>query len=116
MKILLFFASLALVAFVGCSDSGDSPTSPPPNNGGGDTTVVVSFASDIAPLITGTGCLGASCHGDGATQGGLSLGSGSYNDVKTASGSHGPIVVVGSAGLFCYYYHELLPVVLLVSK
>ena len=90
---LLFILSLLIV---GCSDSGDAPTSP--NTGSGGTTVdSVSFDLDIFPLIASHNCLNSGCHGTGSSSGGMTLGSGTYTNIINASGDHGPIIVPGNA-------------------
>lgn len=91
---------LAAVIVVGCSDSGDDPPTSP--NGGGTTDTIVSFAGDIQPIIQAKGCTNGSCHG-AATQSGLALGSGTYNDVINASGNNGAFVVPGFADSSNFY-------------
>ncbi len=55
------------------------------------------FSVDIRPIITSVGCTAGGCHGTGSSQGGMTLGSGTYSQVLAASGTHGKIVVSGNA-------------------
>ncbi len=58
--------------------------------------VLVSFDSEVKPIIQSR-CAITACHGSGFSQGGMTLGSGSYNSVVNASGDNGMIVVSGNA-------------------
>jgi hypothetical protein len=55
------------------------------------------FSADIQPILSTSGCTVSGCHGTGSAQGNMTLGSGSYDEVLTASGLHGKIVVPGDA-------------------
>ncbi len=99
MKKLLLVFTISL-AIIGCSDSGDSPTAP---TGGGGLIDTVSFATDIAPLITGNSCLNSGCHGNGSSTGGFSFGSASYNAVMSASGTNGSLIIAGNAASSNFY-------------
>lgn len=94
---LVFMASLFMVSY-GCSDYGSSPG----NSNGGDPVDTVSFAADIRDtLIVNCGQVG--CHGGGAVQGGLLLGTLTWSEVINASGTHGPVIVAGNASLSNLY-------------
>ncbi len=101
MKMLKLALLILPIFILGCSDSGDSPTAP--SNGGGGTVTDPSFATDIAPLIVGNNCLNSGCHGSGSISGGLSLGSGSYSDIRNGAGLHGAIITVNNAASSNFY-------------
>ncbi|RME20983.1 MAG: hypothetical protein D6800_12600, partial [Candidatus Zixiibacteriota bacterium] len=56
----------------------------------------VSFATDIQPILQSR-CAVSFCHGSGFTSGGMTMGGATYNEIISASGFHGPIVVGGDA-------------------
>lgn len=62
-----------------------------------DGIVTVSFSTDVAPILSSR-CAIAGCHGSGSVSGGMTLGGASWSEVRNASGSHGPIIIVGNSG------------------
>ncbi|HWR82721.1 MAG TPA: Calx-beta domain-containing protein [Candidatus Deferrimicrobium sp.] len=69
-----------------------------------DAVGLVSFSAQVRPLFDNFGCLAQGCHGGGSSEGGLALGDGSYATVRTATGSHGAIIVAGNASASSLYY------------
>jgi len=61
-----------------------------------DGAAGVSFANDVRPLLVNN-CAIANCHGNGFSQGGMTMGNATYNEIMAASGTHGVIVVSGSS-------------------
>lgn len=95
LMIFLASASLFLVSF-GCTDFGTQPDNSPNNSGGGVFFDTVYYAGEIRDtLVKYCGAIG--CHGGGTVQGGLLMGSFTWNEITNASGDHGPIIVPGDA-------------------
>jgi len=87
----VFFGGFTILMALACADYGNAPIGP---GGGGIDSV--SFAADIRGTLIAS-CAKVDCHGSGIIQGGLLLGTVSWNEIINASGNHGQIIVVGNA-------------------
>ncbi|KAA3635782.1 MAG: hypothetical protein DWP97_04095 [Calditrichaeota bacterium] len=100
-KLTFLFLLCSFLLLIGCSDEGSAPT----GSSGGTNPVdtIVNFATDVRPIIQSNGCLGGSCHGGSASNGGLNLGSAEYSEIISANGTNGAFVVANSSATSTFY-------------
>lgn len=81
MKIYINLCLLLVAGLMSsCNDLGD-PVQPQST----------SFSQSIQPLISSR-CAVFACHGGGSSEGGLSFGAATYDSIRFAAGTHGPVI------------------------
>lgn len=62
----------------------------------------VSFASQVRPILLNR-CATSGCHGTGSRSGGYTMGNALYDNIRSAIGTHGAIVVPGNSSASSLY-------------
>jgi hypothetical protein len=73
-----------------CADYGEAPMGP----GGGNT--VVTFSGMVQDTLMAR-CAKSGCHGAGSSEGGFTMGSVSWSEIRNGAGFHGNVLTAGNA-------------------